>query len=124
MSAVITALRRECADPVRKVRPWSLPREDRVLVVAAYGRTTPTMRRLAPLSGVSKSAADRIIDHRPPPAPRQPARPSRQPAWGNLSEPQGGKVTALVLSGGPGFPIADGPAHGIGAPAQTGVAAR
>lgn len=60
---LITALRREGADPVRKGRPWSLPLEDRVLLVAAYGRTNLTLRQLAPLFGVSKSAADRIIDH-------------------------------------------------------------
>ncbi|MFD3653244.1 transposase [Streptomyces sp. NPDC058620] len=60
---LVTALRREGADPVRKGRPWSLPPEDRVLLVAAYWRTNPTLRQLAPLFGVSKSAADRIIDH-------------------------------------------------------------
>ncbi|OLZ73652.1 IS5 family transposase [Streptomyces sp. IMTB 2501] len=59
---LITALRREGADPVRKGRPWSLPLEDRVLLVAAYWRTNLTLRQLAPLFGVSKSAADRIID--------------------------------------------------------------
>lgn len=36
---LITALRREGADPVRKGRPWSLPLEDRILLVAAYWRT-------------------------------------------------------------------------------------
>ncbi|CAL9326213.1 IS5 family transposase IS112 (plasmid) [Streptomyces sp. SudanB135_2055] len=60
---LITALRREGADPVRKGRPWSLPLEDRVLLVAAYWRTNLTLRQLAPLFGISKSAADRIIDH-------------------------------------------------------------
>jgi hypothetical protein len=62
-SKLITALRREGADPVRKGRPWSLPLEDRVLLVAAYWRTDLTLRQLASLFGVSKSAADRIIDH-------------------------------------------------------------
>ncbi|MDN3269705.1 transposase [Streptomyces sp. MA15] len=60
---LITALRREGADPVRKGRPWSLSLEDRVLLVVAYWRTNLTLRQLAPLFGVSKSAADRIIDH-------------------------------------------------------------
>ncbi|MFF1379648.1 transposase [Streptomyces sp. NPDC058308] len=60
---LITALRREGADLVRKGRSWSLPLEDRVLLVAAYWRTSLTLRQLAPLFGVSKSAADRIIDH-------------------------------------------------------------
>jgi hypothetical protein len=60
---LITALRREGADPVRKGRPWGLALEDRVMLVAAYWRTNLTLRQLAPLFGVSKSAADRIIDH-------------------------------------------------------------
>lgn len=60
---LMTALRREGADVVRPGRPWSLPLEDRVLLVAVYWRTNPTLRQLAPLFGVSKSAADRIIDH-------------------------------------------------------------
>jgi hypothetical protein len=48
---------------VRKGRPWGLPLEDRVLLVAAYWRTNLTLRQLAPLFRASKSAADRIIDH-------------------------------------------------------------
>lgn len=48
---------------MRKGRPWGRPLEDRVPLVAAYGRTNPALRQLAPLFGVSKSAADRIIDH-------------------------------------------------------------
>ncbi|MEU5293514.1 IS5 family transposase [Streptomyces umbrinus] len=59
---LVTALRREGAEPARKGRPWSLPLEDRVLLVASYWRTNLTMRQLAPLFGVSKSAADRIIN--------------------------------------------------------------
>ena len=35
--------------------------EDRVLLIAAYWRTNLTLRQLAPLFGVSKSAADRVI---------------------------------------------------------------
>ncbi|MFF9119125.1 transposase [Streptomyces massasporeus] len=60
---LITELRRDGVDPVRKGQPWSLPLEDRVLLVAAYWRTNLTLRQLAPLFGVSKSAADRVIDH-------------------------------------------------------------
>lgn len=63
LRARVTALRREGADPVRKGRPWSCRWGDRVLLVAAYWRTNLTLRQLAPLVGVSKSAADRIIDH-------------------------------------------------------------
>lgn len=60
---LLTALRREGADLARKGRPWSLPLGDRVLLVAAYWRTNLTLRQLAPLFGISKSAADRIINH-------------------------------------------------------------
>ncbi|GAA0672063.1 hypothetical protein GCM10009535_59670 [Streptomyces thermocarboxydovorans] len=48
---------------MRKGRSWSLPLADRVLLVAAYGRTHLSLRQLAALFGVSKSAADRIIVH-------------------------------------------------------------
>lgn len=65
-AGVITVLRREGADPVRKGRPWSLPLEDRVLLVAACWRTNLTLRQLALLFGVSKSAADRIVNHLAP----------------------------------------------------------
>ncbi|XKK60764.1 transposase [Streptomyces sp. ARC32] len=58
---LVTALRREGADPVSRGRPWGVPLEDRFLLVAAYWRTNLTLRQLAPLFGVSKSAADRII---------------------------------------------------------------
>lgn len=71
---LVTVLRREGADAVRKGRPWSLPLEDRALLVAAYRRTNLTMRQLAPLFGVSKSAADRVIDHLGPMLALQPRR--------------------------------------------------
>ncbi|GAB2767492.1 helix-turn-helix domain-containing protein [Streptomyces bullii] len=58
---LVTGLRREGTDAVRRGRPWSLPLEDRALL-AAYWRTNLTLRQLAPLFGVSKSAADRIIN--------------------------------------------------------------
>ncbi|MFE5687020.1 transposase [Streptomyces sp. NPDC056512] len=60
---LVTALRREGAEPVRRGRPWGLSLEDRVLLVAAYWRTNLTMRQLGPLFGISKSAAARVIDH-------------------------------------------------------------
>ncbi|MGW2620323.1 transposase [Streptomyces sp. NPDC001500] len=58
---LVTALRREGADEVRRGRPWGLPPEDRVLLVTAYWRTNLTVRQLAPLFGISKSAPDRVI---------------------------------------------------------------
>lgn len=57
---------------IRKGRPWSLPLADRALLVAAYWRTNLTMRQLAQLFGVSKSAADRIINHLGPMLALQP----------------------------------------------------
>ncbi|MEU8537919.1 transposase family protein, partial [Streptomyces parvulus] len=71
---LVTVLRRQGADAVRKGRPWSRPLEDRALLVAEYWRTNLTMRQLAPLFGVSKSAADRIIDHLGPMLALQPRK--------------------------------------------------
>ncbi|MET7922335.1 transposase [Streptomyces avermitilis] len=71
---LVGLLRREGADVVRKGRPWGIPLEDRTLLVAAYWRTNLTMRQLAPLFGVSKSAADRIIDHLGPMFALQPRK--------------------------------------------------
>ncbi|WP_327277425.1 transposase [Streptomyces sp. NBC_01224] len=59
---LVTALRREGADSPGRGRPWKLSLEDRVLLVATYWRTNLTMRQLALLFGVSKSAVDRVID--------------------------------------------------------------
>ncbi|MFI9330307.1 transposase [Kitasatospora sp. NPDC052868] len=56
-------LRREGGDAPGRGRPWKLSLEDRVLLVAAYWHTNLTLRQLAPLFGVSKSTADRVIDH-------------------------------------------------------------
>lgn len=63
---------------MRKGRPWSLPLEDRVLLVAAYWRTNLTLRQLAPLFGISKSAAVRIIGHLGPLLALQPRRRFRR----------------------------------------------
>ncbi|MGV9629119.1 transposase [Streptomyces sp. NPDC003487] len=75
---VVTLLRSDGADPVRRDRPWSLPLKDRVLLVTAYWRTNLTMRQLAPLFGISKSAADRIIDHLGPLLALQPRKRFRK----------------------------------------------
>lgn len=77
---LLTALRREGADPVRKGRPWSLPLEDRLLLVAAYWRTNLTLRQLAPLFGISKSAVGRIIDQLAPSLALQPRKRFRKDA--------------------------------------------
>jgi hypothetical protein len=46
----------------RACRPWALPLDDRVLLVAVYWRTNLTMRQVGPLFGVSHAAAHRVID--------------------------------------------------------------
>ncbi|MFF0044118.1 transposase [Streptomyces mirabilis] len=71
---LVTVVRREIANETRRGRPWGLPLADRVLLVAAYWRTNLTMRQLAPLFGISKSAADRIIDHLGPALALRPRR--------------------------------------------------
>ncbi len=63
---------------MRRGRPWSLTLEDRVLLVAAYWRTNLTLRQLAPQFGVSKSAADRIINHLGPSLALQPRKRFRK----------------------------------------------
>ncbi len=50
---LVTALRREGGDGVRRGRPWSPPLEDRVLLVTTYWRTNLTIRQLALLFGIS-----------------------------------------------------------------------
>ncbi|WP_424570872.1 transposase [Streptomyces sp. CH-036] len=71
---LLTALRRDGADVVHRGRQWSLPLEDRVLLVTAYWRTSLTLRQLAPLFGVSKSTAGRVINHLGPLLALQPRR--------------------------------------------------
>lgn len=74
-SKPVRQMEREGADAPRLGRPWSPPLADRILLVAASRRTNLTMRQIAPLFGVSKSAADRIIDDL---APRLALRPSQR----------------------------------------------
>ncbi|MET4642396.1 hypothetical protein ABID95_002123 [Streptomyces atratus] len=71
---LVTVVWREIANETRRGRLWGLPLEDRVLLVAAYWRTNLTMRQLAPLFGISKSAADRIINHLGPALALRPRR--------------------------------------------------
>lgn len=83
----VTALRREGVDPVRNSRPWSLPLDDRVLLVVTYWRTNLTLRQLDPLFGISKSAADRIIDHLGPLLALQPRRGSARTLCSSWTAP-------------------------------------
>jgi Transposase DDE domain/Helix-turn-helix of DDE superfamily endonuclease len=75
---LVTAVRRGTSAELQRGRPWGLPLEDRILLVAAYWRTNLTMRQLAPLFGISKSAADRIIDHLGPLLALQPRKRFRK----------------------------------------------
>lgn len=59
-------------------RPWKLPLEDRVLLVTTYWRTNLTLRQLAPLFGISRSATDRVIDHLGPMLALQPRKRFRK----------------------------------------------
>ncbi|MFE0106938.1 transposase [Streptomyces sp. NPDC059009] len=77
-SKLVTAMRRETAADGHRGRPWSLPLQDRILLVAAYWRTNLTMGQVAPLFGVSKFAADRIIDHLGPLLALQPRKRFRK----------------------------------------------
>ncbi|NEB21386.1 transposase family protein [Streptomyces coelicoflavus] len=52
---LVTALWREGADAVRKGRPWSLPLEDRVLLVAAYWRTSRAWEESGAKAAVGKT---------------------------------------------------------------------
>jgi hypothetical protein len=47
-------------------RRWGLSLADRVLLVAVYYRTNLTFRQVALLFGISKSAANRVVDHLAP----------------------------------------------------------
>ncbi|WP_329162257.1 transposase [Streptomyces anulatus] len=71
---LLTTPRIDGADAVHRGRPWSLPLEDRVLLVTTYWRTNLTLRQLAPLFGVSKSTAGRVINHLGPLLALQPRR--------------------------------------------------
>lgn len=51
------------ADTPRVGRRWTLSLADRVLLVSVYRRTNLTMREVAVVFGISKSAADRIVGH-------------------------------------------------------------
>lgn len=74
----VVALLRRWDGGVRRGRPWRLPLADRVLLVAVYWRTDLTLRQVAPLFGVSKSAADRVLDHLAPLLAIAPARRPRK----------------------------------------------
>ncbi|MGW9375227.1 transposase [Streptomyces xanthophaeus] len=112
---LMTVLRREGADTVRPGRPRSLSLEDRVLLVAASWRTNLTLRQIAPLLGVSKSAAENyrystnhqvVVDAHtrlvvavgiPVPGNRNDCK-----AWGESGAKAAVGRTTTIADGGPG----------------------
>ncbi|MEV8018056.1 transposase [Streptomyces sp. NPDC086554] len=74
----LVALVRRRGGDVQRGRPWRLPLADRMLLVATYWRTNLTLRQVAPLFGISKSAVDRILDHLAPLLAISPARRPRK----------------------------------------------
>jgi hypothetical protein len=62
------------AEQVGAGRRWGLSLEDRVLLIAVYYRTNLTLRQVAPLLGISKSAAGRVVDHLAPHLTLAPVR--------------------------------------------------
>ena len=63
----------------RPGRQWCLPLPERVLLVAVYYRTNLTMRQVAPLFGITDSAAWRIIDRLSPHLGLAPVRRRHSP---------------------------------------------
>ncbi|MCX4960523.1 transposase family protein [Streptomyces virginiae] len=120
----VTAPRRAGVDTTRRGRPWSLPLEDRMLLVTAYWRTYLTIRQLAPLFGISKSAADRIIDHHglllAPQPRRRFARDTRRdvavgrPLPGNRNDFKAWEQSGAEAAVGRTMTIADGGYPGTG----------
>ncbi|MFE0381604.1 transposase family protein [Streptomyces inhibens] len=110
---LVTALRREGAEAVRRGRPWSLPLEDRFLLVAAYWRTNLTLRQLAPLFGVSKSMADRVINHLGP-LPARLVVVAGRPLPGNRNDGKAWELPGARGTVGNATVIADGGCRGTG----------
>lgn len=74
----LVALVRRRGGDVQCGRPWRLCLEDRVLLVATYWRTNLTLPQVAPLFGISKSTAARVLNHLAPLPAISPARRPRQ----------------------------------------------
>jgi len=102
--AELVALLRGRAGGERRGRPWRLPLADRVLLVAAYWRSDLTLRQVAPLFGVSKSAAERVLAQL---APLLAISPGRRPR----------RDTVLIAAGDQ---HAAGPAAGVRVRIDTG----
>ncbi|CAM01670.1 DDE family transposase [Saccharopolyspora erythraea NRRL 2338] len=60
---LVGIVRRRGAEQTGAGRRWGLSLDDRVLLVAVYYRTNLTLRQVALLFDISKSAAGRVVDH-------------------------------------------------------------
>ncbi|GHA44510.1 hypothetical protein GCM10010329_78980 [Streptomyces spiroverticillatus] len=74
---LLKAVRDRSGNGTLRGRPWSLPLAERVLVAVVYYRTNLTMRKLAPLFGISFSTLCRVIQRLGPLlAPEPVSRPA------------------------------------------------
>lgn len=76
---LVGVVRRRGGEQVGVGRRWGLALEDRVLLIAVYYRTNLTLRQVAPLFGISKSAAGRVVDHLAPQLTLAPVRRKHSP---------------------------------------------
>lgn len=76
---LVGVVRRRGAGQTGVGRRWGLSLEDRVLLVAVYYRTNLTLRQIAPLFGISKSAAGRVVEHLAPQLTLAPVRRKHGP---------------------------------------------
>ncbi|RSS60598.1 transposase family protein, partial [Streptomyces sp. WAC06614] len=118
---LVGGVRRAGADAATGGRPWALPVEDRVLMVAAYWRTDLTLRRIGPLFGVSKSAADRVIDRTAPFLALAPA--DRRHPLGTVLIAEGATALLVAIDTGTRLVAAVGARRPF-APTPYGTAAR
>ena len=76
---LVGIVRRRGGEQCGSGRRWGLSLADRVLLVAVYYRTNLTLRQVALLFGISKSAAGRVVDHLGPYLMLSPVRRRTSP---------------------------------------------
>lgn len=76
---LVGIVRRRGAEQTGAGRRWGLSLDDRVLLVAVYYRTNLTLRQVALLFDVSKSAAGRVVDHLGPYLALSPVKRKHSP---------------------------------------------
>ncbi|MEV0703320.1 transposase [Saccharopolyspora sp. NPDC050389] len=78
-SKLVGIVRGRGAEQTGAGRRWGLSLDDRVLLVAVYYRTNLTLRQVALLFDVSKSAAGRVVDHLGPYLALSPTKRKHNP---------------------------------------------